>query len=82
MFLPPHRPPTPPPIPNNAYVGALALNVTVFGEMAFKDLIRLNEVRRAEALPQQDWVVLRRGRDSRVHAQRAVLSASQRGALQ
>lgn len=45
----------PAPAPNNAYVGALALNVTVFGEMASKDLLRFNEVRRAEALTQQDW---------------------------
>ena len=38
-------PPTPLP---NSYVEALTCNVTIFGDKAFKEVLRLNEVTRVE----------------------------------
>lgn len=43
------------PLPPNSYIAALTSSVTVFGERAFKAVIKVKWDRKGEPLMQQDW---------------------------
>ena len=49
----------------NLYAESHNPHMTVFGDRAFRQVFRLNEVLRAEPQPKRTGVLIRKGRDTR-----------------